>query len=140
MPEMPSRVKFRKVQRGSMKGSATAGDTLAFGEYGLQALDRSWVKATQIEACRVSINRSLNRKGKVWVRIFPDKPVTKKPLETRMGKGKGDVDCWVAVVKPGRMLFEIDGVSDRIACSSLRLAASKLPIRTRFVSRHGARN
>lgn len=138
MPEMPSRVKHRKVQRGSMKGCASAGDTLAFGEYGLQALDRSWVKATQIEACRVSINRHLNRKGKVWVRIFPDKPISKKPLETRMGKGKGDTDCWVAVVKPGRILFEIDGVNDRVARESLRLAASKLPIITRFVARHGA--
>lgn len=136
MPGMPSRVKFRKVQRGSMKGDATAGDTLVFGEYGLQALDRSWVKAVQIEACRVSINRHLNRRGKVWVRIFPDKPVSKKPLETRMGKGKGDTDCWVAVVKAGRVLFEIDGVPERIARESLRLAASKLPIRTRFVSRH----
>jgi len=119
-----------------MKGSAFAGNTLAFGEYGLQALDRSWVKATQIEACRVSINRHLNRRGKVWVRIFPDKPVSKKPLETRMGKGKGEPEYWVAVIKPGRMLFEIDGVSDHIARESFRLAASKLPIRTRFVSRH----
>jgi len=136
MPEMPSRVKYRKVQRGNMKGCAFAGNTLAFGEYGLQALDRSWVKATQIEACRVSINRHLNRKGKVWVRIFPDKPVTKKPLETRMGKGKGEPEFWVAVVRPGRMLFEIDGVSDHVARESFRLAAAKLPIRTRFVSRH----
>lgn len=136
MPEMPSRVKYRKVQRGSMKGCATSGNELAFGQYGLQALDRSWVKATQIEACRVSINRHLDRKGKVWVRIFPDKPVSKKPLETRMGKGKGEPEFWVAVVKPGRILFEVDGVSDRIARESLRLAASKLPIRTRFVSRH----
>ncbi|MDO9540716.1 MAG: 50S ribosomal protein L16 [Kiritimatiellia bacterium] len=136
MPEMPSRVKYRKIQRGSMKGCASAGNTLAFGEYGLQALGRSWVKATQIEACRVSINRHLNRKGKVWVRIFPDKPVSKKPLETRMGKGKGEPEFWVAVIKPGRILFEIDGVNDRVARESLRLAASKLPIRTRFVSRH----
>lgn len=119
-----------------MKGCATAGNELAFGQYGLQALDRSWVKATQIEACRVSINRHLNRKGKVWVRIFPDKPVSKKPLETRMGKGKGEPEYWVAVIKTGRILFEVDGVSDRIARESLRLAASKLPIRTRFVSRN----
>ena len=136
MPEMPSRVKYRKVQRGTMKGRASSGNALAFGEYALQALDRSWVKATQIEACRVSINRHLNRKGKVWVRIFPDKPVSKKPLETRMGKGKGEPEFWVAVIKPGRILFEVDGVSDRVARESLRLAASKLPIRTRFVSRH----
>ncbi|MDD5482713.1 MAG: 50S ribosomal protein L16 [Kiritimatiellae bacterium] len=132
---MPSRVKYRKVQRGSMKGYATSGNALAFGQYGLQALDRSWVKATQIEACRVSINRHLNRKGKVWVRIFPDKPISKKPLETRMGRGKGEPEFWVAVVKAGRMLFEIDGVSERVARESMRLAASKLPIRTRFVSR-----
>ncbi len=133
---MPSRVKYRKVQRGCMKGNATAGDTLAFGEYGLQALDRSWIKATQIEACRVSINRHLKRKGKVWVRIFPDKPVSKKPLETRMGKGKGVPEFWVAVVKSGRMLFEVDGISDGVAREALRLAATKLPLRTRFVSRH----
>ncbi len=137
MPLFPSRVKFRKAQRGSNKGQATSGATLAFGEYGLQALDRCWIRAVQIEACRVSINRNLKRKGKVWVRIFPDKPISKKPLETRMGKGKGDLDAWVAVVKPGRMLFEIDGVTERVARESLRLAASKLPIRTRFVLRHG---
>lgn len=118
-----------------MKGAATAGDTLSFGEYGLQSLGRSWVKATQIEACRVSINRHLKRKGKVWVRIFPDKPISKKPLETRMGKGKGDVESWVAVVKAGRILFEIDGVSERVAKEAMRLAAFKLPISTRFVSR-----
>lgn len=133
---MPKRVKYRKVQRGSMKGNATSGATLAFGEYGLQALDRGWIKAIQIEACRVSINRHLKRKGKVWVRIFPDQPVSKKALETRMGKGKGVPEFWVAVVKNGRMLFEIDGVTDRIAREAMRLAASKLPVRTRFVSRH----
>jgi len=136
VPEMPKRVKYRKVQRGSMKGNATSGATLAFGEYGLQALDRGWIKAIQIEACRVSINRHLKRKGKVWVRIFPDQPVSKKALETRMGKGKGVPEFWVAVVKNGRMLFEIDGVTDRIAREAMRLAASKLPVRTRFVSRH----
>ncbi len=137
MPLFPKRVKFRNVQRGSYKGGATSGATLAFGEYGLQALDRCWIKAVQIEACRVSVNRHLQRKGKVWVRIFPDKPISKKPLETRMGKGKGDLDCWVAVVRPGRILFEIDGVSERVARQSMRLAAAKLPIRTRFVLRHG---
>jgi len=135
MPEMPSRLKHRKVQRGTMKGCATAGNCLVFGRFGLQALGTSWVKANQIEACRVAINRKLNRKGKIWVRIFPDKPISKKPLETRMGKGKGDLDCWVAPVKIGRMLFEVDGVGDKVACEALRLAASKLPIRTRFVTR-----
>lgn len=136
MPLMPSRVKYRKVQRGSRKGEATSGNTLAFGEYGLQGLNRAWITGTQIEACRVSINRHLKRKGKVWIRIFPDKPVSKKPLETRMGKGKGVPEFWVAVVKDGRMLFEVDGVPERVAREALRLAASKLPIRTRFVSRH----
>lgn len=137
MPLFPKRVKFRKVQRGSYKGNATSGATLAFGEYGLQSLERAWIKAIQIEACRVAINRQLQRRGKVWVRIFPDKPISKKPLETRMGRGKGDLDAWVAVIKPGRMLFEVDGVSERVARESMRLAASKLPIRSRFVLRHG---
>ncbi len=137
MPLFPSRVRYRKIQRGSYKGEATSGDTLAFGEYGLQALGRGWVKAVQIEACRVSINRHLKRKGKVWIRVFPDKPISKKPLETRMGKGKGEPEQWVAVIKPGRLLFEIDGVSERVARESLRLAAAKLPLRMRFVMRHG---
>jgi len=136
VPLFPSRVKYRKIQRGSYKGQATSGDTLAFGEYGLQALDRGWIKAVQIEASRVSINRHLKRKGKVWIRIFPDKPISKKPLETRMGKGKGEPEQWVAVIKPGRLLFEIDGVSERVARESLRLAAAKLPLRTRFVLRY----
>ena len=116
---------------------ATAGDRLAFGEYGLKALDRAWVKAIQIEACRVAVNRHLKRKGKVWIRIYPDKPITKKPLETRMGKGKGDPEVWVAVVRPGIVMFEIDGVPEQVARESMRLAAAKLPIRTKFVSRHG---
>lgn len=137
MALMPKRVKHRKAQRGSRKGKAWAGSTLAFGEYGLKALDRAWVKGTQIEACRVSINRHLKRKGKVWIRIFPDKPVSKKPLETRQGKGKGAPEFWVAVVRPGAMLFEIDGVTEHLARESLRLAATKLPIATCFVSRHG---
>ena len=137
MPLFPSRVRYRKIQRGSYKGEATSGDTLAFGEYGLQALGRGWVKSVQIEACRVSINRHLKRKGKVWIRVFPDKPISKKPLETRMGKGKGEPEQWVAVIKPGRLLFEIDGVSERVARESLRLAAAKLPLRMRFVMRHG---
>ena len=135
MPDMPSRTKYRKVQRGKMKGKATAGNYLVFGQYGLQALDTSWVKANQIEACRVCINRNLNRKGKVWVRIFPDKPISKKPLETRMGKGKGAPEFWVCVVKSGNILFEVDGVTEAVARESLRLASAKLPIRTRFVSR-----
>ncbi|MDD3921681.1 MAG: 50S ribosomal protein L16 [Eubacteriales bacterium] len=138
MPLFPSRVKYRKIQRGSYKGFATSGNRLAFGEYGLQVLDRGWIKAMQIEACRVSINRHLKRKGKLWIRIFPDKPVSKKPLETRMGKGKGAPEEWVAVVKSGRVLFEVDGVSERLARESLRLAASKLPFRTRFIMRQGA--
>ena len=137
MPLMPKRVKYRKQQRGRMKGIAQTGNKLSFGEYGLQALDRAWVSNIQIEACRVAVNRTMKRKGKVWIRIFPDKPITKKPLEVRMGKGKGGVEGWVAVVKPGRMLFEIDGVTEALAREAMRLAATKLPIRTRFVSRHG---
>jgi large subunit ribosomal protein L16 len=137
MPLMPKRVKYRKAQRGSRKGLSLAGNRLEFGEYGLQALDRAWITNIQIEACRVAINRALKRKGKLWIRIFPDKPVTKKPLEVRMGKGKAAVDKWVAVVKPGRVLFEVDGIAESHARESLRLAASKLPIRTRFVTRGG---
>ncbi len=136
MPDMPARVKYRKVQRGVMKGEASRGSTLAFGEYGLQSLENSWIKAVQIEACRVSINRHLKRRGKLWVRIFPDKPVTKKPLETRMGKGKGAPEFWVAVVKRGRVLFELAGVPEVMAREALRLAASKLPVKTRFIARH----
>lgn len=138
MPLMPKRVKYRKQQRGSRKGDATSGNTLAFGEYGLQALGRAWITNIQLEACRVAISRSMKRKGKLWLRVFPDKPYTKKPLETRMGKGKGPVEGWVAVVRPGRMLFELDGVPESVARESLRLAASKLPIPTRFVQRHAA--
>jgi large subunit ribosomal protein L16 len=134
---MPKRVKYRKLQRGTMTGVASAGNTIAFGSYGLQALERSWMTNVQIEACRVAVNRHMKRKGKVWIRVFPDKPFTKKPLETRMGKGKGAVEGWVAVVRPGRMLFEVDGVTESVARESLRLAATKLPIRTRFVQRHG---
>ncbi len=139
MPDMPSFVKFRKCQRGNMKGCATSGNTLAFGRYGLQSLGWCWLKATQIEACRVSINRHLNRRGKVWVRVFPDHPVSKKPIETRMGRGNGEPEFWVAVVKKGRVLFEIDGVNDRVARESLRLAAAKLPIPTRFIARQEAK-
>jgi large subunit ribosomal protein L16 len=138
MPLMPKRVKHRKVQKGSRGGLSKAGNTLAFGEYGLQALGRGWITNIQIEACRVAINRNLKRKGKLWIRIFPDKPYTKKPLEVRMGKGKGGVEGWVAVVRPGRMLFELDGVTEAQARVAMRLAATKLPIRVRFISRHSA--
>ncbi|OUX37228.1 MAG: 50S ribosomal protein L16 [Kiritimatiellaceae bacterium TMED266] len=136
MPLMPKRVKYRKVQRGSRRGLAQSGNTLAYGEYGLQALERGWISGVQIEACRVASNRKMKRKGKQYIRIFPSKPITKKPLEVRMGKGKGGVDQWVAVVKPGTMLFELDGVPESLAKECLRLAATKLPIRTKFVSRH----
>jgi large subunit ribosomal protein L16 len=132
---MPKRVKHRMVQRGNRKGIAQCGTTLAFGEYGLKALGRVWLKATQIEACRVAMNRHMKRRGKVWVRIFPDKPVSKKPLETRQGKGKGAPEFWAAVILPGKMLFELDGVPEQLARESLRLAAAKLPIRTMFVKR-----
>jgi len=135
MPLMPKRVKHRKQQRGSRKGIARRGNTLAFGEYGLKALERAWIKNTQLEACRVVINREMKRKGKLWIRVFPDKPVTKKPIETRMGKGKGNPEEWVAVVKPGAVLFEIGGIPEPVASASLRLAAAKLPIRTMMISR-----
>lgn len=138
MPLIPSRVKFRKVQRGVMKGAATSGNRISFGEYAIQSLGSAWVESKQIEACRVAINRHLKRKGKVWVRIFPDKPISKKPLETRMGKGKGAPEYWVCVVKSGHVLFEVDGVTEGTAREALRLASAKLPIRTRFVSRKTA--
>lgn len=136
MPLMPKRVKFRKQQRGSRKGTAQSGNTLAFGEYGLQSLEREWITNVQIEACRVAINRFMKRKGRLWLRIYPDKPYTKKPLETRMGKGKGAVEAWVAVVRPGTMMFEMDGVPEAQAREALRLAAFKLPVKSRFVTRH----
>jgi large subunit ribosomal protein L16 len=134
---MPKRVKYRKSQRGNRKGFAQSGNTLEFGEYGLQALERVWLTAIQIEACRVAVNRSMKRKGKMWIRVFPDKPVSKKPLEVRMGKGKAATDHWVAVVRPGRVLFEVDGVPEILARESLRIAATKLPIHTRFLKRGG---
>ncbi len=137
MPLMPKRVKHRKVQKGSRSGMAKGGTTVAFGQYGLQAMERTWITNIQIEACRVAINRNLKRKGKLWIRIFPDKPYTKKPLEVRMGKGKGGVEGWVAVVRPGRILFELDGVTEAQARTAMRLAAFKLPIKVRFVTRHG---
>lgn len=137
MPLMPKRVKYRKSHRGSRAGNAQRGTKVSFGEYGLQALGRGWVTNRQIEACRISINRYLKRKGKVWIRVFPHKPVTQRPPETRMGKGKGNVEAWVAVVRPGTMLFEVSGVPESQAKEALRLAANKLGIRCRFVSRSG---
>ena len=136
MPLMPKRVKHRKVQRGSRRGNATAGTQLAFGEYGLKSLGRGWIKSTQIEACRVAINRHMKRKGKLWIRIFPDKPVSKKPIEVRMGKGKGNPEYWVAVIRPGMVLFEVGGVPDHVARECLRLADAKLGLRTMLVTRH----
>ena len=135
MPMMPARVKHRKQQRGTRAGIAWSGATVAFGEYGLQALERDWITAVQIEACRVALSRNMKRRGKLWIRIFPDKPVTKRPPETRMGKGKGNPEFWVAVVRPGNVLFEMGGVTEVLARDSFRLAASKLPIKTRFVKR-----
>lgn len=135
---MPKRTKYRKQQRGRMGGVATRGGTIAFGEYGLKALEPAWVTNKQIEAARIAINRHIKRGGKVWIRIFPDKPITVKPAETRMGKGKGNPEEWVVVVKPARILYEMEGVTEEIAREAMRLAAHKLPIRTRFVSRGGS--
>ena len=131
---MPSRTKYRKQQRGRMKGKAMAGNYIAFGEYALKTLEAYWITGNQIEAARIAITRYLKKGGKLWIRIFPDKPVTKKPAETRMGKGKGNVDRWVAVVKPGRILFELGGVTEEQAKEAFRRASSKLPVKTRFVS------
>jgi large subunit ribosomal protein L16 len=131
----PKRVLHRKVQRGSMKGQAKGNTSLHFGDYGIQALEAHWITNRQIEACRVAMTRQMKRTGKVWITIFPDKPITKKPAETRMGSGKGNPEEWVAVVKPGRIMFEIDGVSEEIAREALRLAQHKLPIKTKIVSR-----
>jgi large subunit ribosomal protein L16 len=132
---MPKRPRYRKVHKGRMKGRAMRGNTISFGEYGLQALEPIWITSRQIEAARRAITRYIRRGGKVWIRIFPDKPITKKPAETRMGGGKGAPDHWVAVVKPGRILIEVGGVTRDIAEEAMRLASHKLPIRTRFVSR-----
>ncbi len=138
MALLPSRTKFRKSQRGSRAGIASRGNKLDFGEFGLQAIDRGWLKNNQLEACRVAISRELKRKGKVFIRVFPHKPVTARPPETRMGKGKGAPEFWVAVILPGHMLFEISGVNEATARAACRLAANKIGIRTRFVSRQGA--
>jgi len=136
MPLMPKRTKFRKTQRGNRGGNAQKGTDVSFGDFGLQSLGRGWMTNRQIEACRITINRYLKRKGKVWIRIFPHKSVTGRPPETRMGKGKGAVEKWVAVIKPGTMLFEIAGVTEPEAREALRLASNKLGIRTRFVERN----
>jgi large subunit ribosomal protein L16 len=133
---MPKRVKFRKQQRGRMNGKAYRGSSVTFGEYGLMSLDPAWITNRQIEAARVAITRSIKRGGKMWIRVFPDKPVTKKPAETRMGKGKGAPEFWVAVVKPGRIMFELEGISRAAAQEAMKLGASKLSVRTRFVERH----
>lgn len=135
MALMPKRTKFRKQQKGKMTGLTKGGSFIEFGEFGMQSLDRTWITAQQIEACRVTISRAFSRKGQVWIRVFPDKPVSKKPAETRMGKGKGAPDHYVAVVRPGRILFEVGGVTREEAQAALRLAAAKLPIRTKFVDR-----
>jgi large subunit ribosomal protein L16 len=135
MPLMPRKMKYRKSQRGSRAGNANRGTKLSFGDYGLQTLERGWIKNNQIESCRVTINRYLKRKGKVWIRIFPHKPTTSRPPETRMGKGKGAPEHWVAVVRPGLMLFEVGGVSETLARDALRRAANKLGVSCRFVSR-----
>ncbi len=132
---MPKRVKFRKTQKGRRRGKATRGATIAFGDYGLKAMEPGWITQRQIEASRVALTRMMKREGKVWIRIFPDKPVTKKPAETRMGSGKGIPEYWVAVIKPGRVLFELGGVNRATAAEAMKLAAHKLPLKTRFVAR-----
>ena len=135
---MPKKVKFRKQQRGRRSGPAKGGAYIAFGDFGLQALEAGWVTARQIEAARIAIARHIKRGGKIWIRLFPDKPITKKPLETRMGKGKGNPEEWVAVIKPGRVLYELEGVEQKVAEDAMKLAAHKLGIKTRFISRHEA--
>jgi len=132
---MPSKVKFRKQQRGRRGGKAHTGSTISFGDFGLKCMDSGWITARQIEASRVAMTRFVKRGGKIWIRVFPDKPITKKPTEVRMGKGKGAPEAWVAVVKPGRVLFEMEGVDETTAREAMRLAAHKLPIKTKFVTR-----
>lgn len=132
---LPKRVKYRRVHRGRMTGKASRGNVLAYGDFGIQALEPCWIKSNQIEAARVAINRYLKRGGKVWIKIFPDKPVTKKPAETRMGSGKGSPEFWVAVVRPGRVLFEVSGVAAEDAKEALRLASHKLPCKVKFIAR-----
>lgn len=135
---MPKRVKWRKVQRGRMRGMAKGGSQVSFGEYGLQALEPGWITSRQIEAARIAITRSLGRGGKIWIRVFPDKPITIKPAETRMGKGKGNPEYWVTVIKPGRVMFEIEGVPRDSAAHAVKLASRKLPVKVRFVERSEA--
>jgi large subunit ribosomal protein L16 len=135
---MPKKVKFRKMQKGRMYGKAYRGSSISFGEFALKALEPGWITSRQIEAARVAIQRHLKRGGKLWIRIFPDKPITKKPAETRMGKGKGNPEYWVAVVKPGRILYEIAGVSEDVAMEAMRLASHKLPVATKIVKREEA--
>jgi len=135
MPVMPKRTKYRKMQKGRNRGYATRGNKVNEGEFGLQATTAGWIKSNQIEAARVAMTRYIKRGGKVWIKVFPDKPITKKPAETRMGKGKGAPEYWVAVVKPGRVMFEISGVAEDVAREALRLAAQKLPVQTKFVKR-----
>ncbi|HBC32683.1 MAG TPA: 50S ribosomal protein L16 [Clostridiales bacterium] len=135
---MPKRVKRRKQQRGRMSGVATRGNTITYGEYGLQAIEPAWITSNQIEAARRAMTRAVKRGGQIWIKIFPDKPVTKKPAETRMGKGKGSPEYWVAVVKPGRVLFEMSGVSEDVAREAMRLAMHKLPIKCKFVAKEQA--
>ena len=132
---MPKRVKFRRVQRGRMKGKASRGTTLAYGKYGLVATEPAWISSVQIEAARIAMTRYIKRGGKVWIKIFPDKPITEKPAETRMGSGKGSPEYWVAVVKPGRVMFEMDGISAEQAKEAMRLASHKLPIKCKFVTK-----
>ena len=132
---MPKRTKYRKQHRGKMRGRAKGGDSISFGDYGLMALQPAWVTSRQIEAARIAMTRHIKRGGKVWIRVFPDKPVTKKPLEQRMGKGKASVEAWVAVVKPGRVMFEMNGVDRATAKEAMRLAQHKLPIKTKFIAR-----
>ena len=134
---MPKRVKYRRVQRGRLKGKATRGNTISNGEYGLVALEPAWITSNQIEAARIAMTRYIRRGGQVWIKIFPDKPITEKPAETRMGSGKGSPEYWVAVVKPGRVMFEMNGVSEEIAREAMRLASHKLPIKCKFVTKKG---
>ena len=132
---MPKRVKYRRVQRGRLKGKATRGNALAYGDFGLVATEPAWIKSNQIEAARIAMTRYIRRGGQVWIKIFPDKPVTEKPAETRMGSGKGSPEYWVAVVKPGRVLFEMSGTNEEVAREAMRLASHKLPIKTKFIKR-----
>jgi len=135
---MPKKVKFRKVQRGRMKGKAWRGSSIAFGEYGLKAMECGWITSRQIEAARIAMTRFIKRGGKVWIRLFPDKPITKKPAETRMGKGKGAPEEWVAVIRPGKILFEMEGVPQDVAQAAIRLAAHKIGLKTKFITRETA--